>query len=144
MQKADFRAQKKRKSQAKVNRDTKIKTVLLLQRLLLILFSRAVFFRYGRKEPMISSSSTIHGRVFSSKGKGVPFGPTEDAVLPAVHSLTGPRTVRSFSSSQLQIPPRSSSGVGEERVDILKDEYFLTDNFMNMSRDRQKSLLKID
>ena len=99
--------------------------MLLLQRLLLDLFSLAVFFpawsqgAYGF-EPVNHSQSSIQ-----QQGQG----PTKDAVSRAVHSLTGARIVHSLSSSQPRIPPRSSSGVGEERVDFLKDENFLTDIF---------------
>ena len=120
----------------------KLRQMLLLQRLLQILFCLAVFFQHGRKEPIVSNPSTAHSRVFSSKGKGVPFEPTEDADSPAVHSLTGARIVLSVSSSQPQIPPRSSSRVGEERVDFLKDENFLTDNFYEYEQGQIEILVR--
>lgn len=91
---------------------------------------------------MVSDPSITLSRVFSSKGKGVPFEPTEDAVSPAVHSLTGARIVHSLSSSQPQIQPRSSSGVEKERADFLKDEYFLTDNFYEYEQGQAEILVK--
>ena len=116
--------------------------MLLLQKLLLILFYLAVFFQHGRKRLTVSNQSTTHSRVFSSKDKGVPFKPTEDAVSPAVPSVTGVKIVQSSSSSQPQKPLRSSSGVAEGRADFMKDEYFLTDNFYEYEQGQAEIFVK--
>ena len=101
-----------------------------------------MFFQHGRKGLTVSNPSTTHSRAFSSKDKGVPFEPTEDAVSPAVPSVTGVKIVHSSSSSQPQIPLRSSSAVGEGRADFMKDEYFLTDNFYEYEQEQAEIFVR--
>ena len=112
----------------------------------LLILCLAAYFQNGVREHAVSDQSVSNVWV----NRGSPFannrGSLEqgDAVTPVEASPIGTESVHSSNQPVIMAGSSNGEGAGEPDDEILKDEYFFTDNFYEYNKGRQKLLLKID
>ena len=110
----------------------------------LLILCLAAYFQHGVRERAVSDQSVSHELVNRSS----PFANSRDsleqgdAVTPVEASSIGAESVRSSNQPVLMVGSSNGEGAGEADDEILKDEYFFTDNFYEYEQGQAENIVK--